>query len=44
MHAENLLINQGRNRKTVEAVCENFPQLDGVSTLALIVKTINSVN
>lgn len=44
MHAEDFLVNQGSNREAVEAVGENLPQLDGVATLALIVKAVDSVN
>jgi hypothetical protein len=34
MATENLLINDGRNRQTIEAVGEGFPQLDVVPTFA----------
>jgi hypothetical protein len=44
MHAENLLINNGSDRETVEAVSESFPKFDIIASLAFIVKTVNSVN
>ena len=44
MHAEDLLINDGSDRETVETVSESFPQLDVVSSLALIVEPVNSVD
>lgn len=44
MHGENLLVNNGRDRQAVEAVCERLPQLDVVSSLALIVETIDTVD
>lgn len=36
MHAEDLLIDDSSDGETVEAVCEGLPQLDVVSSLALI--------
>ena len=44
MHAQDLLVYQGGNRETVEAVCKNFPQFNGVSTFALVVKSVNSID
>jgi len=44
MHAEDLLVNDGSNWQAVEAVGESLPQLDVVSSLALVVEPINSVN
>jgi hypothetical protein len=44
VHGENLLINDGGNRKAVEAVGESLPQLDVVSALALIVETVDTVD
>jgi len=44
MHAKNFVINQGCNRQAVEAISEDFPKFNSVSTLALIVKTVNSIN
>ena len=38
MHAEDLLVNDGRNRQTVEVVRKRLPKLDVVSSLALVVK------
>jgi hypothetical protein len=44
MHAEDFFVNDGGNRHAVEAVRESFPELDAVSSLAFVVKTINSVD
>lgn len=44
MHGEDLLVNNGRDRQAVEAVGESLPQLDVVSSLALIVETIDTVD
>ena len=44
MHGENLLINDGRDRQTVEAVGESLPQLDVVAALALIVESVYAVD
>lgn len=44
MHAKNLFVNDSCNWKTVKTVSEGLPKLDVVSSLALIVEPINSVN
>ena len=44
MHAKNFFINQSCNWEAVETICENFPKLDAVATLALIVKSINAID
>lgn len=44
MHGENLLINDGCNGQAVEAICERLPQLDVVSSFALIVEPIDTVD
>lgn len=44
MHGEDLLVNDGCDGKTVEAICESLPQLDVVSSLALIVEAIDAVD
>ena len=44
MHGEDLLVNDGGNGQAVEAVGEGLPQLDVVSSLALIVKTVDAVD
>lgn len=44
MHSEDLLVNNGGNRQAVKAVSECFPELDVVATLALVVKSINTVD
>lgn len=42
--AEDLLVDDGRNWKTVEAVGERLPQLDIVSSFTLIVEAVDSVD
>lgn len=44
MHREDLLINNGRDRQAVEAVRKCLPQFDVVTTLALIIETIDTVD
>lgn len=44
MHGENLLVDDGGNRKAVEAVGEGLPELDVVPSLALIVETVYTVD
>ena len=44
MHCEDLLINDSGDWKTVEAVCEGLPQLDVVSSFALIVEAVDTVD
>jgi hypothetical protein len=44
MHSEYLLINDRRNRKAVETVGERFPQLDVVSSLALIIEAVDTID
>lgn len=44
MHGEDLLVNDGGDGQAVEAVGECLPQLDVVSSLALIVETVDAVD
>jgi hypothetical protein len=44
VHGEDLLVNDGGNRKAVEAVGEGLPKLDVVSSLALIVEAVDAVD
>ena len=44
VHTEDLLIYNSCDREAVETVSESFPQLNIVPTLALIIKTIDSVD
>lgn len=44
MHCEDLLIDNGSDRETVEAVRESLPQLDVISALAFIVEAVNAVD
>lgn len=44
VHGEDLLVDNGGNGQAVEAVCECFPQLDVVSTLAFVVESVDTVN
>jgi len=42
--AKDFLVNNGRDRKAVETVCERLPQLDVVPPLALVVEAVNAVD
>jgi len=44
VHAEDLLVNDGRNGQAVEAVGEGFPQFDVVAALALVVEPVDTVD
>ena len=44
MHAENFLVNHGRNREAIEHIAEYAPKSDRESTLALIIEAIDSVD
>lgn len=44
MNAENFIIDNSSNGETVEALDEFLPELESVSALTLIVKSINSVD
>lgn len=44
MHGEDLLVDDGGNRQTVEAIGEGLPQLDVVPALALVVEAIDTVD
>jgi hypothetical protein len=44
VHGEDLLVDNGGDGQTVEAVGEGLPQLDIVSSLALIVEAIDAVD
>ena len=44
MHGEDLLVNDGCDGKTIEAVCKSFPQLDVISSLTLVIKAIDAIN
>ena len=44
MHTEDLFVNQGCNWQAVEDVGEDFPKSNGVSSLAFVVKSINSID
>lgn len=44
MHAENLVVNQGRNRHAVEHVLKLFPEPDTVPIFALVIKPVDSVD
>ena len=44
VHGEDLLVNDGGNGQAVEAVGKCLPQLDVVSSLALIVETVDAVD
>jgi len=44
MHAENLFVNDGCNWEAVETVGESLPKFDVVTSLALIIEAIDSVD
>ena len=44
MHAEDLFVDECSDGKAVEHIGEDFPKSDGVSSLALVVKSINSID
>lgn len=44
MHGEYLLINNGSNGQTIEAIRERFPKFDVVSSLAFIIEAINTID
>jgi hypothetical protein len=44
VHREDLLIDDSSDRKAVEAVGEGLPQLDVVSSLALVVEAVDAVD
>jgi len=44
VHAENFLVDQGGDRQAIEDVAKDAPESNGVSTFALIVETIDSVD
>ena len=44
VHGEDLLIDDGGDGQAVEAVGESLPKLDVVSSLALIVETVDTVD
>lgn len=44
MHGENLLVNDGSNWQAIEAVGKSLPQFDVVTSLALVVETVDPVD
>jgi hypothetical protein len=44
VHGENLLIDDGSNRKAVEAVRKCLPQFDVVPSFAFIVKAVDTID
>jgi hypothetical protein len=44
VHAEDFVIDERSDGQAVEAVGKNFPKLDSIATLALIVKAVNTVD
>lgn len=44
VHGENLLVDDGGNWQAVEAVGKGLPQLDVVTTLALVVEAVDAVD
>ena len=44
VHGEDLLVDDGSDGQAVEAISESLPKLDVVSSLALIVETVDAVD
>lgn len=44
MHGEDLLVDDGGNWEAVEAVGKGLPELDVVSSLALVVEAVDTVD
>lgn len=44
MHGKDFLVNDGGNWQAIEAVGERLPQLDVVSSLALVVEAVDAVD
>ncbi len=44
MHAKDLFVNDSSNGEAVKAIGESFPQLDVVSSFALVIEPINSID
>jgi hypothetical protein len=44
VHGEDLLVDDSGDRQAVEAVGESLPQLDVVSSFALVVETVDAVD
>ena len=44
MHAEDLLVDESSNGQTIEDITENSPESDWVSTFALIIEAIDTVD
>jgi hypothetical protein len=44
MHCEYLLVNDRCDWEAVKAVCEGFPKLDIVSSLALIIEPVDTID
>ena len=44
MHAENLLVDDGRDGEAIEAIDEGLPELDVVSPFAFVVEAVDAIN
>jgi len=44
MHAQNLFVDDGRDRQAVEAVGKRLPELDVIPPLALVVEAVDAVD
>lgn len=44
MHGEDLLVDDGGNWEAVEAVGKGLPELDVVSSLALVVEAVDTID
>ena len=44
MHAENFLVDESCDGKTIEAVCEDFPKLNAVTALAFVIEAVDAID
>jgi hypothetical protein len=44
VHAKDLFINQSSHGEAIEGIRKDLPKLDGVSSFALVVKAVNTVD
>jgi malonyl CoA-acyl carrier protein transacylase len=44
VHTQDFVVDEGCDRQAVETICEDFPELNGVSAFAFVVESVNSIN
>ena len=44
MHGEDLLVDDGRNRQTIETIGKGLPEFDVIAPLAFVVEAIDSID